>query len=82
MLTRYVERVLGPTALENLIECVELLRLRQLRDIACVNKERRWSGHRVNAIERNLERRSNILVRFLAEPDMTIADLQEAEFGL
>src|SRR6266513_341096 len=81
MLPGHVENVLGPAALENLIECVELLQLRQLGDISRVDKERRWSGHRVNAIERDLEGRGDILVRLFIEADVAVTDLQKTKIG-
>ena len=79
VLPGHVEDVLGPAALENLIERVELFRLRQLGNIARVNQERRRSRHRVDAIECNLERLSDILVRFLAKADVTVTDLEKAK---
>ena len=81
VLSGNIENVLGPAALEHLIERVELLWLRQLRNISRVDKESRRSGHRVDAIERNLERRSDILVSIFVEPDMAVADLQKAKVG-
>src|SRR5436305_7775618 len=77
--SRNIENVLGPAALENFIEGVEFFRLRQLRDVSCVDKERRRSRHRVDAIERNLERSSDILVCLFAKADMAVADLQKAK---
>src|SRR5207248_284863 len=61
MLSRNVEDVLGPTALQHLIEGVELFWLRELGNISRVNKEGRRSRHRVDAIVRNVIRH-NILV--------------------
>src|SRR6266487_1463833 len=70
-----IENVLGSAALENFIKSVELLRLRELCKISRVDKERRWSGHCVDAIESNFEGRSNIFICFLTETDVAIADL-------
>src|SRR4030095_9151175 len=81
MLAGNIENVSGSAALKYFIEGVELLRLRQLRDISCVNQERRRGRHRVNAIESNLKCLGNILVRVLVKPDMAVADLQKAEIG-
>ena len=81
MLPGHIKDVFGSAALEYLIERVELLRLRQLGDISSVDKERRRSRHRVNAIESNFERLGNILVRLLVKPDVAIADLQKAKIG-
>src|SRR5438552_10822165 len=44
-----------------------------------MDKERRRSGHRVDAIERNLKRRGDILVRLFTKADVAVADLQEAK---
>src|SRR4029077_20340035 len=79
--TRDIENVLGPAALQHLVKGVELFRLRQLCDIPRMNKERGRSGHRVDAIESNLEGLSHIFVRFFVEPDMAIADLQKTKVG-
>src|SRR6266699_2588771 len=46
-----------------------------------MNEERRRSRHRVDAIERNLERRRDIFVCLFAEADVAIADLEKAEIG-
>ena len=81
MLSGNIESVLGPAALENLIEGVELLRLRQLRNISRMNEERRRRRHGVDAIESNLERLRHIFVCLFAEADVAIADLQEAKVG-
>src|SRR5206468_7088315 len=65
-----IENVLGSAALQYLIKGVELLGLRQLREVSCVDKERGRRRHRVDAIESNFEGRSNIFIRFLAEADV------------
>src|SRR5436309_10447660 len=69
-----VKDVLGPAALQHFIEGVELFWLRELGNISRVNKERRRSRHRVDAIESNFEGRSDIFIRFLTEADVAIAD--------
>ncbi len=78
MLPGDIENVLGAAALEHLIEGVELLRLRQLGDISSMNQEGWRNGHRIDAIERNLERFGHIFVRIFGEADVAIADLQKA----
>src|SRR5437899_3118506 len=77
MLAGNMENVFGSAALKYFIKGVELLRLRQLRDISCVDQERRRRRHRVNAIESNLKCFGHIFVRLLVKADMAIADLQE-----
>src|SRR6185437_2130627 len=81
MLTRHVKDVFGSAAFKDLVERVELFGFRQLRDISGVNKERRWSRHRVDAVESNFESLGNILVRRFVKPDVAIADLQKAKVG-
>jgi len=73
-----VQDILYSAVLEDLIKRVELLRLRQLGNIACVNQERGRSRHRVDAIESNLERLRHILVCFFAEADVAVTDLEKA----
>ncbi len=75
MFSGNIEYVLGSAALQHLIEGVELLWLRQLRDISRMNEERWRRWHRVDAIESNFEGRRNIFVCFLTEADVAIADL-------
>src|SRR6266404_1326523 len=79
MLAGHEEHVLRPAALKHFVESVELLRLRELRDISGVNKKSRRGGHRIDAIESNLEGLRHILVCLFAEADVTVADLQKAE---
>src|SRR5438876_5980290 len=81
MLSGNVENVLGSAALQHFIEGVELLWLRQLRDISRMNEERRRRWHSVDAIEGNLESLRHILVRLFTESDVAVADLQKAEVG-
>src|SRR4029077_15965980 len=50
-----IENILGSAALQYLIKGVELFGLRQLREVSGVDKERWGSGHRIDAIETNLE---------------------------
>src|SRR6266480_6452698 len=76
-----IENILGPAALQYLIKGVELFGLRQLREVSRVDKESWRSGHRVDAIESNLEGLRHILVRVFAEADVAIADLEKAEVG-
>src|SRR5882724_5413001 len=70
-----IENVLGSAALENLIEGIEFLRLRQLREVSRVDKKGRRRRHRVDAIERNLESCGDIYVSLFVEADVAIANL-------
>src|SRR5713226_2720625 len=79
MLPGHIENVLSPAALEHFIKGVELLGLRQLGNVSRVDKESRRSGHRVDAIESNLEGLRHIFVCLFAEADVAIADLEKAE---
>src|SRR6266404_531213 len=79
MLAGHEEHVLRPAALKHFVESVELLRLRELRDISGVNKKSRRGGHRIDAIERNLERLRHIFVCLFAEADVTVANLEKAK---
>src|SRR4029077_8739471 len=74
-----IENILGPAALQYLIKGVELFGLRQLREVSGVDKESRRSGHRIDAIESNLERLRHIFVCVFAETDVTVADLKKAQ---
>src|SRR5438477_5503398 len=79
MLTRYKKYIFCFAALEHLIKRVELLRLRQLRDVSRVNEKRRWRRHRVDAVESDFERFGHVFIRFFAEADVTIANLEKAK---
>src|SRR5439155_22323350 len=57
-----IENILGSAALQHFIEGVELFGLRQLREVSGVDKESRRRGHRVDAIESNLEGLRHIFV--------------------
>src|SRR5215510_7026240 len=81
MLPGHIKDVFGSAALKDLVEGVELFGFRQLGDISGVDKERRWSRHRVDAVESNFECFGNILVRCFVKPDMAIADLQKAQIS-
>ena len=81
MLSGNIENVFGSAALKYFIKGVELLGLRQLGNVSCVDKERRRSRHRVNAIESDFEGRSHIFVCLFAKADMAVADLQKAKIG-
>src|SRR5262249_31999018 len=69
-----IEDIRGAAALKDLIKRVELFRLRELRDVARMDKERRWSRHRIDAIKRNLKCLGDIFVRLFTETDVAVAD--------
>src|SRR5260370_41580334 len=79
MLAGNIENVLGSAALQYLIKGVELFGLGQLGNGSRVDKESRRTGHRVDAIESNLEGLRHIFVCLFAEADVAIADLEKAE---
>src|SRR6266478_9525736 len=79
VLARHIKDVLGPATLEHFIKGVELFWFRQLCKVSRMDKERRRRRHGVDAIERNLERRSDILVSLFTEADMAVTDLEKAE---
>src|SRR5207249_12149266 len=81
VLAWHVKDILCSATLEDLIEDVGLLGLWELRDVTCMNKERRRSRHRVYAIESNFESRRDILIRLLVIADMAVANLQKAKVG-
>ena len=65
--------------LEHLLEIVELLRLRELREIAGVEDEIGCLRERVNAGDCFAEGRGDIRVGRFVEADMAVADLHEIE---
>src|SRR5260221_1545813 len=79
MLAWDVEDAIGLQTLQHVAGGVELLRLRELGDIACVQHEGRALWQRVHSRYGLLKRRRHILVCFLAEADVTVADLDEED---
>src|SRR6266540_1275156 len=79
VLTRYVEHLLGLAALEDLFKCVELFGLGKVRQVAGVNNKVRRRGQGVDLRDCFLQRAEHVLVRFLAEADVAVADLHERE---
>src|SRR5262249_55577418 len=77
-----VEDLLHARALEHLVAGVELLRFRQVRDVAGVDQEvgRRLEG--VDAGDRLPERAGDVGVLRLVEADVAVADLREMELTL
>ncbi len=56
---------------------VELFGLREMRDVARVNRQRGPDRHRVDPLDRLFERARDVGIGFLVEADMRVADLQE-----
>src|SRR6266404_2969356 len=81
VLSRNIENVLRSTTLQDFVESVELLWLRELGNVSRVNKKGRRRRHRVDAIEGNFEGLGHIFVCVFAEADVAIADLEKAEVG-
>src|SRR5581483_3857630 len=67
---------------KQLIYRVELLRLREMADVASVEEKIGRFRQRVDLGDSRLQRADNVLVRLLAESDMAVADLDEAEIAL
>src|SRR4029077_2043842 len=65
--------------LEDLPGGIELGRLRQMRDIAGMQHHRRLLRQRRDLVERELQGSVRVGIGFLVEPDMAVADLDEAE---
>ena len=64
---------------QHLLQRVELRRLRQVREIAGVQHERRRFGCRLDLRDRRAQRRGDVGVRRLVEADVAVADLDEAQ---
>src|SRR5207248_549858 len=64
---------------QNLCGGVELPGLRELRDVAGVQHERRSLWQRVQLCDGVLQRADDIGVRLLVEPDVAVADLREED---
>ncbi len=68
-----------PRRADHLLRDVEFAGLGELGDVSRVEQEGRLTRQRVDAGHRFLKRRRDVLVRRLAEADVTIADLNEEE---
>src|SRR5215212_7337114 len=79
MLARHVEDAIGLYALQNFIRGIEFFGLRQLSDVSGVQHETWRLRQRVKAGDSLLKCSSDILVRFLVEADMAVADLSEED---
>ena len=79
MLAGHVEDPARAAVLQHLLQAVEFIVLRQVREVAGVNEKFGGHGKRVDPRDRLSECRGDILVRRLAEADVTVADLDEVE---
>src|SRR5690242_6034919 len=77
MLAGDVEDAIRLHALQYFVGGIEFVRLRELSDVAGVQYQRGTLRQRVQFSYRFLQRRRDILVGFLAEADVTVADLSE-----
>src|SRR6266404_4864217 len=79
MLTRHKVDLFGGCSLQCLVKRIEFTRLRELTQIAGMNDEIRFVGHRVDFIDRCLQSSGDVRVSRLVETDVTVADLDKAE---
>ena len=79
VLAGHEEDLLGFAVLEHLLEIVELLGLRELREIAGVQDEIRRLRQRIDPRDGLAEGRGDIGIRRLVKADVAVADLHEVE---
>src|SRR5262249_58290870 len=77
-----IEDPIRADTLQDLGDRIELSRLGQVRQVAGVEHEGRRPGHRVDLFHRLFESARHVDVRGLAETDVAVADLDEAEIAL
>src|SRR6202140_3220124 len=79
MLTRHKVDLFGGRSLQCLVQRIEFTRLRELTQIAGVNDEIRFVGHRVDLVDCRLQSGGDVRVGRLVKTDVTVADLDKAE---
>ena len=79
MLAGHEQHAVGAQLAQHLVRRVELVGLRELRDIAGVQHERGALGERVEARDGLAQRAGHVVVRVLVEADVAVADLREQE---
>ncbi len=79
VLARHIEHLPLAQPLQELVQRIELARLRQMREVARVNQKVRRTLERVNLVHRSLQRPGYIGIRGSVKADMTVADLHERE---
>ena len=62
---------------QHLLQRIELGRLRQMRQVAGVQQERRLLGCGLDLGDRTAQRRGDIGIRWFVEADVAVADLHE-----
>ena len=77
VLTGHGVQLRGAQPREELLSQIEFRRLREMRDVAGVDDERRLLGQAVDDVDRAVERSGHIGIRLLVEADVAIADLHE-----
>ena len=79
MLAGHVKNPGRLQALQRFCQRVELLRLREVREVAGVQHE--FGSHRqpVDFADRSAQRRRHVRIRVTVKTDMAVADLHEAE---
>src|SRR5262249_49710922 len=81
MLTRHIEDFAGLDALQVLLKRIEFFRLRKMTQVTRMQDKLRPGRQTVNLGDRFLESSDDILVRVFVEPDVAVADLNEAEIA-
>src|SRR6266403_4211842 len=79
MLTRHKVDLFGGRSFQCLVKRIELTRLRELTQIAGVNDEIRFVGHRVDLVDCRLQSGSDVRISRLVKADVAVADLDKAE---
>src|SRR5712692_11166084 len=79
MLTRHKVDLFGGRSFQCLVKRIEFTRLRELTQITGVNDEIRFVRHRVDLVDRRLQRSGYVRVCWLVKTDVTVADLHKAE---
>src|SRR5262249_15150598 len=78
---RNEEDVPAAGTLENLIDRVELLRLRQVADVARMQDEFWVDRERVDPVDRRFQRADHVGIRRLVESHVAVADLHETQLA-
>src|SRR5271155_4710100 len=74
-----IEDILRRRALQNLLDAIELLGLREVADVPRVQQKLRRRGQRVDLVDSGFQRRCNIRIRRLVKTHMAVANLYEAQ---
>src|SRR5690348_16346416 len=81
MLPGHIEHLSRMASFKDLIQCVELLRLGKVSEVAGVQPKGRSFGQRVDLGHRLSQGSRDVLVGFLIESNMTVADLDKTQIG-